>query len=60
MPGQAQTNARLGYINNLRSTMIVRVVAFQPAFFTQYIVLFALGILAYRNNWLVSLPRRLG
>jgi len=33
---------------------------FQPAFFTQYIVLFALGIVAYRNNWFVSLPKRLG
>jgi peptidoglycan/LPS O-acetylase OafA/YrhL len=33
---------------------------FQPAFFTQYIVLFALGVVAYRNNWFVNLPRRLG
>lgn len=33
---------------------------FQPAFFTQYIVLFALGIVAYRNHWFASLPRRLG
>jgi glucans biosynthesis protein C len=33
---------------------------FQPAFFTQYIVLFALGIVAYRNNWFVRLPKRLG
>jgi peptidoglycan/LPS O-acetylase OafA/YrhL len=33
---------------------------FQPAFFTQYVVLFALGIVAYRNNWFVSLPGRLG
>jgi surface polysaccharide O-acyltransferase-like enzyme len=33
---------------------------FQPAFFTQYIVLFAFGIVAYRNNWFVSLPNRLG
>ena len=33
---------------------------FQPAFFAQYIVLFALGIVAYRNNWFISLPGRLG
>ena len=33
---------------------------FQPAFFTQYIVLFALGIVAYRNNWFARLPSRLG
>lgn len=33
---------------------------FQPAFFTQYIVLFALGIVAYRDNWFVTLPTRLG
>ena len=31
MPGQAQSNARLGYIDNLRSTMIVWVVAFHTA-----------------------------
>jgi len=33
---------------------------FQPAFFTQYIVLFASGMVAYRNNWFVALPKRLG
>ncbi len=33
---------------------------FQPGFFTQYIVLFVLGNVAYRNNWFASLPRRLG
>jgi len=33
---------------------------FQPAFFAQYIVLFALGIVAYRNDWFVHLSRRLG
>jgi peptidoglycan/LPS O-acetylase OafA/YrhL len=33
---------------------------FQPAFFAQYILLFALGIVACRNNWFVRLPRRLG
>src|ERR1019366_8204131 len=31
MPGQAQSNARLGYIDNLRSTMIVWVVVFHTA-----------------------------
>jgi glucan biosynthesis protein C len=33
---------------------------FQPAFFAQYIVLFALGIVANRNNWFASLPTRFG
>ena len=33
---------------------------FQPAFFAQYILLFAVGIVAYRNNWFVTLPKRLG
>ena len=33
---------------------------FQPAFFAQYIVLFALGIVAFRNDWFVRLPRQLG
>jgi glucans biosynthesis protein C len=33
---------------------------FQPAFFAQYLVLFAMGIVAYRNDWFVRLPRRLG
>ena len=33
---------------------------FQPAFFAQYIVLFVLGMVAYRNNWFVSLSSRLG
>jgi glucans biosynthesis protein C len=32
---------------------------FQPAFFTQYILLFALGIIAYRNEWFVRLPKQL-
>ncbi|HXR03991.1 MAG TPA: acyltransferase family protein [Verrucomicrobiae bacterium] len=33
---------------------------FQPAFFAQYIVMFVLGIVAYRNDWLARLPRRFG
>jgi len=33
---------------------------FQPAFFAQYIVLFTLGIVAYRNDWFVRLSKRLG
>jgi hypothetical protein len=32
----------------------------QLCFFTQYIVLFIVGICAYRRNWLVRLPRALG
>lgn len=32
----------------------------QLCFFTQYIVLFAVGISAYRNHWFISLPKRLG
>ena len=33
---------------------------FQPAFFAQYVVLFSLGIVAYRNDWFARLPKRLG
>jgi peptidoglycan/LPS O-acetylase OafA/YrhL len=33
---------------------------FQPAFFAQYVVLFALGIVAARNNWFAGLSGRLG
>ncbi len=33
---------------------------FQPAFFAQYLVLFALGIVAYRNDWFARLPKPLG
>jgi hypothetical protein len=32
----------------------------QLCFFTQYIVLFIVGICAYRRNWLVRLPQALG
>ncbi len=32
----------------------------QLCYFTQYIVLFVVGIRAYRGNWLVRLPRTLG
>ncbi len=32
----------------------------QLCFFTQYIVLFAVGIIAFRNDWFMSLPRSLG
>jgi len=33
---------------------------FQPAFFTQYVVLFALGITSYRNNWFARLSTQFG
>lgn len=33
---------------------------FQPAFFAQYILLFALGTVAYYSHWFVNLPRQLG
>lgn len=32
----------------------------QPCFFSQYIILFILGIMAYRKNWLSNIPRNFG
>lgn len=32
----------------------------QPAFFPQYIVLYILGIIAYRRNWLSRIPEAMG
>ena len=36
------------------------VVPAEPANFTQYVSLFALGILAYRNHWFTRIPRAVG
>ncbi len=38
----------------------VPVLAFIPAFFPQYIAFFIFGLIAYRSNWILSLPRKTG
>ena len=38
----------------------VPVLAFIPAFFPQYIAFFIFGLIAYRSNWILSLPRETG
>jgi hypothetical protein len=38
----------------------VPVLAFIPAFFPQYIAFFIFGLIAYRSNWILSLPKETG
>ncbi len=38
----------------------VPVLAFIPAFFPQYVAFFIFGLIAYRSNWILSLPRETG
>lgn len=38
----------------------VPVLAFIPAFFPQYVAFFIFGLIAYRSNWVLSLPRKTG
>ncbi len=38
----------------------VPVLAFIPAFFPQYIAFFIFGLIAYKSNWILSLPRATG
>jgi len=39
---------------------VLRPVGFQPAHFSQYIALFILGLIAYKNNWLNTLTFKTG
>lgn len=34
--------------------------SFQYCFFTQYIALFIVGLIAYRSNWLMTIPKKTG
>ena len=39
---------------------VLKPLGFQPGHFTQYIALFILGLVAYKNNWLSNLPFKTG
>ncbi len=39
---------------------VLKPLGFQPGHFTQYIGLFIVGLLAYKNNWFNNLPARTG
>ena len=38
----------------------VPVIAFQLAFFPQYIAFFIFGLIAFKSNWIISLPKQTG
>jgi glucan biosynthesis protein C len=38
----------------------VSILNMQPCYFSQYILLFVVGVLAYRGNWLLQIPHSLG
>ena len=52
--------AVFAFLIRIVEPMGANVLYFQPAFFAQYIALFAAGIVAYRNDWLARLPTQFG
>jgi len=60
MLGFAVIIGLITFVVRLVQPIGTNVLNMQLCFFTQYIALFILGIVAYRNHWLANLPERFG